>query len=135
MPQSMGLKESDTNERQNLCPGLVGCKEQKLLQAVSTMECIAVGIWASMEPTAGPTESSDSRGHCLSPGLHDLYPMALQLYLFASTRIWFPSLKEAQGQGWPQSYLEDDRDFLGGPVAETLCSQCRAPGFHPWSGN
>ena len=23
---------------------------------------------------------------------------------------------------------------LGGPVAKTLCSQCRGPGFHPWSG-
>ena len=23
---------------------------------------------------------------------------------------------------------------LGGPVAKTLCSQCRGPGFYPWSG-
>ena len=28
-----------------------------------------------------------------------------------------------------------DRDFPGGPVAETICSQCRGPGFDPWSGN
>ena len=27
-----------------------------------------------------------------------------------------------------------DRDFPGGPVAETICSQCRGPGFDPWSG-
>ena len=27
------------------------------------------------------------------------------------------------------------RDFLGGPVAKTLCSQCRGSGFDPWSGN
>ena len=27
------------------------------------------------------------------------------------------------------------RDFSGGPVAETLCSQCKGPGFNPWSGN
>ena len=26
-------------------------------------------------------------------------------------------------------------DFPGGPVAETPCSQCRGPGFHPWSGD
>ena len=26
-------------------------------------------------------------------------------------------------------------DYHGGPVAETLCSQCRVPGFDPWSGN
>ena len=25
--------------------------------------------------------------------------------------------------------------YAGGPVAKTLCSQCRGPGFHPWSGN
>ena len=27
------------------------------------------------------------------------------------------------------------RDFPGGPVAKTLRSQCRGPGFDPWSGN
>ena len=26
-------------------------------------------------------------------------------------------------------------DFPGGPVAKTLCSQCRGLGFDPWSGN
>ena len=26
-------------------------------------------------------------------------------------------------------------DFPGGSVAETPCSQCRGPGFDPWSGN
>ena len=25
--------------------------------------------------------------------------------------------------------------FPGGPVAETLCCQCRGSGFNPWSGN
>ena len=25
------------------------------------------------------------------------------------------------------------RDLPGGPVAETLCSPCRGPGFNPWS--
>ena len=28
-----------------------------------------------------------------------------------------------------------DRDFLGGPVAKTLRSQCQGPEFDPWSGN
>ena len=28
-----------------------------------------------------------------------------------------------------------ERGFPGGPVAKTLCSQCRGPGFNPWSGN
>ena len=26
-------------------------------------------------------------------------------------------------------------DFPGGPVSRTPCSQCRGPGFKPWSGN
>ena len=26
-------------------------------------------------------------------------------------------------------------DFLGGPVAKTLASQCRGPGFGPWPVN
>ena len=26
-------------------------------------------------------------------------------------------------------------DLPGGPVAKTLCSQCRGSGFGPWSGN
>ena len=26
-------------------------------------------------------------------------------------------------------------DFPGGPVAETLCFQCKGPRFDPWSGN
>ena len=27
------------------------------------------------------------------------------------------------------------RDFPGGAVVKTPCSQCRGPGFDPWSGN
>ena len=26
-------------------------------------------------------------------------------------------------------------DFPGGPVAKTPSSQCKGPGFYPWSGN
>ena len=29
----------------------------------------------------------------------------------------------------------EGRDFPGGPVAKTLCSQCRGPRFDPWLGN
>ena len=28
-----------------------------------------------------------------------------------------------------------ERYFSGGPVTKTPCSQCRGPGFNPWSGN
>ena len=27
------------------------------------------------------------------------------------------------------------RNFPGGPMAKTPCSQCGGPGFDPWSGN
>ena len=30
---------------------------------------------------------------------------------------------------------QDEGNFLGGPVAKTLCYQCRGPGFDSWSGN
>ena len=33
------------------------------------------------------------------------------------------------------NYKEKMKDFPGGPVAKTFCSQCRGPGFDPWSGN
>ena len=31
--------------------------------------------------------------------------------------------------------VTEREDFPGGPVVKTLCSQCRGPGFHPWSEN
>ena len=34
-----------------------------------------------------------------------------------------------------QKEKKEMRDFLGGPVAKTPPSQCRGPGFDPWSGN
>ena len=43
---------------------------------------------------------------------------------------------------WGASYTVEHRcykkptaDFPGGPVAETLCSQCRGHRFNPWLGN
>ena len=44
---------------------------------------------------------------------------------------WVPYISENRDVNlkvWPG-------DFPGGPVAKTLCSQCRGPGFDPWSGN
>ena len=32
-------------------------------------------------------------------------------------------------------HFKNSEDFPGGPVARTLCSQCRGPRFDPWSGN
>ena len=45
--------------------------------------------------------------------------------------------RKHQPSGSEKSQLikTDSQDFLGGPVAKMLSSQCRGPGFHPWSGN
>ena len=34
-----------------------------------------------------------------------------------------------------QHMKKDPQDFPGGPVGKTPRSQCRGPGFDPWSGN
>ena len=34
-----------------------------------------------------------------------------------------------------RNFIGQKRDFLGGPVAKTLYSQCREQGFDPWSEN
>ncbi|XDB53234.1 hypothetical protein AB1E18_006757 [Capra hircus] len=41
---------------------------------------------------------------------------------------------EALEEVWDLTSLLQ-RDFSGGPVAETPSSQCRVPGFDPWMGN
>ena len=40
-----------------------------------------------------------------------------------------------QQQQQQPSYIKNSGGFLGGPVAKTPSSQCRGPGFHPWSGS
>ena len=53
------------------------------------------------------------------------------------------SLNEEKQTNWSSLYPEQEdagvkswaRDFPGGPVAKTPCSQLRAAGFNPWSGN
>ena len=34
-----------------------------------------------------------------------------------------------------RNFIGQKRDFLGGPVAKILYSQCREQGFDPWSEN
>ena len=40
-----------------------------------------------------------------------------------------------KGSGVVLSSVRSFRDFPGGPMAKTPCSQCRGPGFSPWLGN
>ena len=46
----------------------------------------------------------------------------------------YPKMKSVKSY---KEYYETDtvRGFPHGPVANTLHSQCRKPGFYPWSGN
>ena len=37
--------------------------------------------------------------------------------------------------GRSRHFQKMQRDFPRGPVAQTLQSQCRGPGFNPWLGN
>ena len=46
-----------------------------------------------------------------------------------------PSLSHMQPETAVKIKTNIDWDFLGGPVAETLCSQRRGSGFNPWPGN
>ena len=48
-----------------------------------------------------------------------------------------PGLIAVRWARWESEVLSSamSRDFPGGPVAKTSCSQCRRPGFNPWSGN
>ena len=36
---------------------------------------------------------------------------------------------------YPRAYDVFEEPVDSGPVAKTLCSQCRGTGFNPWSGN
>ena len=44
-------------------------------------------------------------------------------------------IKKQGGQRCGEHEERGNGTSPGGPVAKTLHSQCRAPGFNPWSGN
>ena len=46
-----------------------------------------------------------------------------------------PQLPTAYLLTWALIYKLLWWDFPGGPVAKSVCSQCRGPEFNPWSGN
>ena len=39
------------------------------------------------------------------------------------------------GEIWTPPFKMISGDFPGGPGSKAPCSQCRGPGFDPWSGN
>ena len=50
----------------------------------------------------------------------------------------FFDVNEDGGEKKKPNYVEVKiltRGFHSGPVVKNLCSQCRGPGFDPWSGN
>ena len=51
----------------------------------------------------------------------------------AVVRTWWWITNTDSGDWWTSK--SSSRDFPGGPVAKSPCSQNRDPGFDPWSGN
>ena len=68
--------------------------------------------------------------------------MMIRLHSSQSLGINYNCAHSQKVRGQLQSHREYEqgfkslpRDFPGGPVGKTLCSQGRGPGFNPWSGN
>ena len=58
-------------------------------------------------------------------------------YLCSDNKIEFMGFFHCKNESKPKVTLKFtySQDFLGSPVVKALCSQCRGPGFDPWSGN
>ena len=54
--------------------------------------------------------------------------------LHATTNLQIPSATTKR-LGAAKKKKKLVQELPGGPVAKTLCSQCREPGFDPWTGN
>ena len=50
-------------------------------------------------------------------------------------RIWARVGRERREKNPKSMIIKSSMDFPRGPVARTLCSQCRGPGFNSWAGN
>ena len=92
-------------------------------------------------PTLAPTQASPSKAKdCgTGPKLHTHLRPGIEQGRGAD-------LGEGEGLGRGEGVTQEATEhrleikrghwnFTGGPVVKTLCSQCREPGFHPWSGN
>ena len=49
--------------------------------------------------------------------------------------LWFNIVLDVLVMAIREEKEKESRDFSAGPVAETLCSQCKGPGFSPRWGN
>ena len=75
----------------------------------------------------------DNSAFPTSPAVRRVFEFCFTLHLEYSK----PNSENMTGHSSPCSKLQnlEGRDFSGGPVAKTPCSQCRGPGFDPWLGN
>ena len=95
---------------------------------------------ASLNPKASPPPTFCPH---LTPSCHslqDLRPIPVLHYPPPPDRVSggpllvtesLRTFQAVQG-GFTGTQSRKNRDFSGGPVAKTLRSQCRRPGFHPW---
>ena len=98
------------------------------------------GLHISHTPHATPStlDSSDDQG--MMAGEDYQWPKEAHTMSVVRNQGWWT---DTEIPGWPWllslSFLvvnrKNWRDFSGGSVVKTLCSQCRGSGFYPWSGN
>ena len=69
----------------------------------------------------------------VQPARNRAHSTSFSKYLLIVVTPLYPLLLRAGRPGG--SHVCEDRNLHGGPVVETLCSQCRGLRFDPWSGN
>ena len=87
-------------------------------------------VWRSRQNTVNVPVSARRRASLRSQN------RILQFLPPASTSFHLPTAHSTRLKSYPFSICRcAKRDFLGGPVARTLCFQCRGPRFNSWSEN
>ena len=98
--------------------------------AILFLSVCVVATWFSFS-------SSNTPSLFISGPLHLLFPLAQIITCLVSSHLSSFSWNITFQRPLPTTPSEKAliRDFPGGPVARTLSSQCRGPGFNPYAGN
>ena len=98
--------------------------------AILFLSVCVVATWFSFS-------SSNTPSLFISGPLHLLFPLAQIITSLVSSHLSSFSWNITFQRTLPTTPSEKAliRDFPGGPVARTLSSQCRGPGFNPYAGN
>ena len=87
-------------------------------------------MWSTGEGTGKPFQYS-----CLENSINNMIRKKDRTLTDELPGWYVPNmLLEISGEITPER-MKRLMGLPGGPVAKTLCSQCRKPGFDPWSGN